>query len=106
MQMSAQLTLIYAPIDKELIDMMFVESFGDSSSSPIRTVLCALLTKDDLTWQLVTLHLLQEFASHGGSRLIAETSQDKALIAHQNKTKTKGHANSSGNGVECWYCAK
>lgn len=35
-----------------------------------------------------------------------ETSPVKVLAAHQNETENKAWSNSSGNGVECWYCCE
>lgn len=104
--MSAQLVSMDNPIDEGLLVKIFIESFGCRSSLPFRIALLALLTRDDLIWQLVTLLLLQEFALEQGSRLTVETIRDKALVAQQKANKNKGCGSSSSNGVEYWYFGK
>lgn len=61
--MSTQPASMNAFIDEGMIVAMFVEIFRDCLKSPSGTALSALLTREDLTWQLVTPILLQEFVS-------------------------------------------
>lgn len=69
-QMSVQLASMDFPIDEAMVVKMYVESFGNQFNSPFETSLSVLLTRTDLTWQLVTWHLLLEFASQQNSRLM------------------------------------
>lgn len=104
--MCARLSSKITPTDGGFLITMFVESFGDRSSSPFRTALPAFLTKSDFTRQLVTLRLLQELASQQASRMMRATSKDSALVAQQNKNENKGRTSSSGNSVGCRNCGK
>lgn len=58
--MNAQLVSMDAPIEEGLLVTVFVESFGVRSDSTLGTALSAPLTRDDHTWQIVTLQLLQK----------------------------------------------
>lgn len=106
-QMSAPLVTIVAPIGKVLLVTMFVERFVDRLESQLGTALSMPPTRDDPKGQLVTSRSLQDFILLQGSRLIGETSQNKALVAQPSRAdKNKGLKKSSWNGVECGYCGR
>lgn len=68
--MSLQLASISASLDNAQLVAMTVDGFEDRSLLPFETVLSTLLTKDNLTWQMVTSHLLHEFGLKQDSRII------------------------------------
>lgn len=107
-QMSAQSASISARIGEGLLVTMFVESQGDRSTSSFETAFFALSIRDDLTWSQEASRLKRECASRRDARLTGESSQDKALVAQQNKRpfKSKFRGSSSGSGVECRHCGK
>lgn len=58
---------------------MFARIFGSRSKLLIGNSLSAPLMTDDLTRKLDTSHMLYQFASQQGSRMMGETNQDKAV---------------------------
>lgn len=64
--MSTPLASMDAHIDDGILVTIVVENVGDRLQPSIGTARFALMTRDSLTWQLVTSRLLQEFASQDG----------------------------------------
>lgn len=106
-RMSAQPASIDASIYHGVLVRMFVKCFEDQSTSSFGVALFALAKRDDLNWQLTTSRVFREFASQQHSRLMEETSQDKAFVVQATRpNRNKNQRNSSRNSMTFCYCGK
>lgn len=105
--MSQKLGSMGAPIDESLLAIRSLESFGHRPKSSFGSAFPALLTKDELTYQSVSMPLLQTFVSQQSSKLSDELVKEMDFIVQPKKDKNKKiKVNIYENGVKCWYFGK
>lgn len=83
--MSAHLASMGALIYKTLLVTMSVESFVDAVKSQFGSAISASLSWNTLTWQSLSVYLLQYFVSQQSSKLSSAPFKGKAIIVQPKK---------------------
>ena len=126
--LTTKLTSIGEPMDETTLVTMFLESFGASQHKVYGTVITALQTKDELTWEHATTRLLQEYFSRirkqAPNENIALYSKDniRGSSSCDWRSRGRGHIRSRGRSYhgfssrkgsrrgdssnKCYYCGE
>lgn len=76
-------------MDERLLITMFTETFDDSSRSMFELALSTLLTKNALTWQVLTLELPQACSSEIEKKSVGYSSKESAYVLSFSNNKNE-----------------